>query len=163
MSLDLNDKRTNLILGAIALALIVACISSIMGPIRFTDTQAEREAAVKTRLTKIRAAESRFLNTYGYYCGSVDSLVLTGYLADSLKYVPYSDSKKFKIATSMFITKSGKAHPVMECYAEYEDYLYGLDEGRIAEAIKDANERGVFPGLKIGNLQNPGDNNGNWE
>lgn len=150
-------------MGGVVLALLVICAASIIGPIRFTDTQAEREEAVKLRLTKIRAAESRFQSTYGYYCGSVDSLVLTGFLADSLKYIPYSDNKKFEITTSTFITKSGKALPVMECCVGYEDYLYGLDEDRIADAIKDAEERGIYPGLKIGNLKNPSDNTGNWE
>lgn len=163
MSIKFGDKRTNLILGVVVLALLIVCAASIIAPLRFVETQAEREEAVKLRLTKIRAAESRFQSAYGYYCGSIDSLVSTGFLADSLKYIPYSDNKKFKITATMFKTKSGKELPVMECSAEYEDYLFGLDEDRIADAIQDAKERGVYPGLKIGNLTNPSDNTGNWE
>ena len=53
--------------------------------------------------------------------------------------------------------------PLMECGAQYQQYLNGLDENSIANLVEAANEAGLYPGLKIGDLITPNNNAGNWE
>ena len=50
----------------------------------------------------------------------------------------------------------------MECGAEYESYLDGLDEESIQQKIEEANYAGNYPGLKIGDLTTDNNNAGNW-
>lgn len=51
----------------------------------------------------------------------------------------------------------------MECRAKYVDFLDGLDRNSVANVIEDANSSGGFPGLKIGDINTPNNNAGNWE
>ena len=53
--------------------------------------------------------------------------------------------------------------PLMECGAPYESYLNGLDENLIRELTEKADEKGEYPGLRIGDTTTPNDNAGNWE
>lgn len=51
----------------------------------------------------------------------------------------------------------------MECGTQYAVYLNGMDEKQIKDITEEANNRGDFPGLKIGDITTPNDNAGNWE
>lgn len=159
----MNNKITNGSLALVVVIMAALCVLSILRPLRFDGERAQREQAVKQRLLKIRAAQSRYLKTYGEYCASMDSLVAKGFLPDSLSYVPFGDGRRFDLATSVKLMKSGTTQPLMECSARYSDYLTGLDDDEIAEITEEANTEGRFPGLKIGSLDAPNDNAGNWE
>ncbi len=43
------------------------------------------------------------------------------YLQEDAQYIPYSDGKKFTLAATAIVGKSGKQIPLMECGAAYED------------------------------------------
>lgn len=152
----------NYILGACATVLFALCLLSIFQPIHFQQEQAKREAAVKERLLKIRTAEQKYRSRHGVYTGDFTLLIKGKYLADSLQYIPYSDGKKFTLSATTIIGKSGKQTPLMECSALYEDYLDGLNEDAIQELIENANNSGIYPGLKIGDLTTDNNNAGNW-
>lgn len=158
-------RRTiNILLGLVVLALAVAIVSSIMSPINFKKEAKARENKVIERLQKIRSAEARYRQTHdGIFCTTLDSLVLTGYIADSLKYIPYSGGKQFELSDSYITTNSGNNVHVIECRAYYDDYLKGLDEDLIAGMKEEALAGGGFPGVKFGDLTLPSDNRGNWE
>ena len=153
----------NHILGALATVLAVTCILSICAPMRFDKQRATREQAVKERLVKIRYAEERYRKANGSYTDNFAALVNGGYIADSLQYIPFTENKKFHIAVSTLIGKSGRQIPMMECGAGYEDYLDGLDARSISNLIEEANNAGRYPGLKIGDITTPNNNAGNWE
>jgi len=153
----------NYVLGALAAALAVTCVLSIHAPMRFDGLRAEREQAVKERLVRIRYAEERYRQANGTYTDDFNELVRGGYLADSLQYVPFSGGKKFDIAVNMQTGKSGRQIPLMECGAEYGEYLNGLDGNSISNLVEEAESAGRYPGLKIGDLTTPNDNAGNWE
>ncbi len=153
----------NYVLGALAAALAVTCVLSIHAPMRFDGLRAEREQAVKERLVRIRYAEERYRQANGTYTDDFNELVRGGYLADSLQYVPFSGGKKFDIAVNMQTGKSGRQIPLMECGAEYGEYLDGLDGNSISNLVEEAESAGRYPGLKIGDLTTPNDNAGNWE
>ncbi len=158
-----NGKATNIILAAAVALLAYLCIGSIAAPMRFDSERQRREKAVKQRLLKIRAAEERHRAATGRYCGSADSLVAGGWLADSLRHIPYSNGKNFRLSTATTVSRSGKEVPLMECGAEYADYLDGLDENSIARLTDEAYAAGRYPGLRIGSLTEANGNAGNWE
>lgn len=153
----------NYILGGCIVILAVLCILSIRQPINFEKEQTKREAVVKERLMHIRMAEERYRKIHGTYTGSFDNLIREKLLADSLRYIPFSDKKPFVLATSIQMSKSGRQIPLMECSAGYEDYLNGLNKNEIENLTEKANMTGQFPGLKIGDLTEDNNNVGNWQ
>ncbi len=155
--------RTNHILAAIAILLCVVCATSVYAPINFEKQQARRERAVKERLVKIRHAEENYRRKHGVYAGDFKELTGSGMLPDSLQYVPFTEKRRFDLAATTQISKSGRQVPLMECGAKYNDYLEGLDANSIANLIEQANDAGRYPGLKIGDITTPNDNAGNWE
>ena len=152
----------NYILGVCVMVLFILCLLSIYQPVHFQSELSSRENVVKERLVKIRMAEEKYKKRHGTYTGNFAILVKERLLADSLQYIPFSDGKRFSLAASMQVTKSGKQVPLMECAATYEDYLDGLDEDDIQEITEKANAMGNFPGLKIGDLTTDNNNAGNW-
>ena len=155
--------KLNHILSAIAAILAVLCFFSIYSPVRFGRKKAEREAAVKARLMEIRRAEEAFRKANGVYAGSFSQLAGAGLLADSMRYVPYGEGAEFELSVTISRGQSGSMTPLMECGAPYESYLNGLDENLIRELTEKADEKGEYPGLRIGDTTTPNDNAGNWE
>lgn len=156
-------KNTNALLGCCVAVLCVLCVLSVASPMRFDHEQERRETAVKSRLVKIRLAEEHYRAVHGSYAETFDQLVKGGFLADSLRYIPYSDHKPFQLAASVVIGKSGKHIPLMECSASYDQYLDGLDKNSVSNLIEQANNAGRYPGLKVGDIAEPNGNAGNWE
>ena len=155
--------NNNYILGACLALLIILCLLSVGQPIRFQHEQAKREQAVKERLIQIKQAEERYRSKNGIYTGDFATLVKECYLASPLQYIPYSNGKKFSLAASTLVSKSGKQIPVMECGAAYSDFLGDLDEQAVQEVIDQANYAGLYPGLKIGDITTDNNNAGNWQ
>lgn len=159
MKLKINN---NYILAACVLVLAVLCVLSVSQPVRFQREQARREAVVKQRLLQIRQAEEAYRKRHGTYTADMGKLTRGRYLADSLQYIPFAGKKRFQLATTTLVSKTGKHIPLMECSAAYDDYLQGLDY----EAIQQLNDRAIgagnFPGLKIGDITTDNNNAGNW-
>lgn len=155
--------KINHILSAICIILAVLSVVSVVRPLCFDRERLHREAKVKHCLYEIRKAETAYLRLYGNYTSSLERLVASGLLSDSLKTVPFSDGKDFDISISVYTGKSGQAVPVMECGASFKTYLYGLDENRIRELTEQADSRGEYPGLKFGDITTANGNVGNWE
>ena len=118
--------------------------------------------AGETAMMQIRQAEEKYKAKHGVYTGDFPTLVKGKYLPEDAQYIPYADGKKFTLAATVIVGKSGKQIPVMECGAEYESYLDGLDEVSIQQKIEEANYAGNYPGLKIGDLTTDNNNAGNW-
>lgn len=156
-------KKINAILSVVVVALLVLCVMSVYAPIRFDRQRQQRETAVRQRLMLIRDAAERFRHDHDAYTGSLRTLVDSGYMADSAQFVPYSGGRRFRLAASTVTTRSGRTVPVMECSATYDEYLRGLDANSVRGLVSAADASGRFPGLKIGDLDTPNDNNGNWE
>jgi len=58
-----------------ALGLVAACFMSIYSDISFDEEKEAREKLVKARLMDIRNAEEQYKQTFGEYCGTIDSLI----------------------------------------------------------------------------------------
>lgn len=154
--------KTNYLLTGCVLLLVVLCFLSVNAPLRFDHERQVRETEVKTRLVAIRQAEERYCQRHGTYTGDFNALVKGGLLADSLRYIP-NTRKPFSLRASGIMGKTGRQIPVMECGARYDEYLQGLDADEVSDLTDEAMGAGRFPGLKIGDLETPNNNAGNWE
>jgi hypothetical protein len=67
------------------------------------------------------------------------------------------------LETDSIILRNGNTYPLMQCGARYDEYLYGMDEKQIEQLIVKATIYGHYPGLKIGDINTPNNNAGNWE
>ena len=153
-----------LILGALVVLLSAIVVLSVQGPINTLNEIKEREKAVISKMNVIRNAELRYRQVNGDYCGSIDSPAMAGFIEDSVKYIPFSNGVKFTIKMkTVELNSKGDLNSFMECYALYDDYLRGLDEDVISDAKQQAAKKGDFPGLRFGNIEQSGDNIGNWE
>jgi competence protein ComGC len=144
--------RHHFLLTICALLLVLICYLSVSGPMHFEKQKTEREKVVQARMAMIQQAEEKYLQIHDTYTASFDSLVKEGLLADSLRFIPYSNGKQFSLQTSIEELKSGKMEPQMLCSATYQDYLDGMNEQEIANLIMQASEKGTFPGLTVGNM-----------
>lgn len=157
-------RKINIVLAFVAAVLAGLCWISVSAPMRFDKERVRREAVVKQRLMGIRAAAERFRQRSGAYTGSLQTLVDSAGLADSLQYIPFATGKKrFHMQASSVVSRAGRSMPVMECYATYDEYLDGLDRDAIMSLTSATGAAGRFAGLKIGDLATPNDNSGNWE
>jgi len=90
-----------------------------------------------------------------------------GFVADSLCYIPFSQGDIFELIACPNTTRSGSIIQVMECCAPDSSFLKGMGkEGKrlIYNRYEEANAKGAYPGLKIGDAGNNWNNNaGNWE
>lgn len=150
------------LLGCCVLLLVVLCCLSVDAPLLFNRQRTEREYMVKHRLIEIRIAEEKYCRVHGAYTGSFEALTATKLLADSLSYIPFSQ-ERFSLKASSIVGKSGQSIPVMECGAQYSQYLNGLDKESVTNLTDAALASGRYPGLKIGDLEMPNNNKGNWE
>ena len=85
--------------------------------------------------------------------------------ASTLDIVPFTNNQaKFDLQSKMFLTKSNVEVPLFEASVPYEVYLNGLDKQQIInikeEAVKTLKK---YPGLKVGDVNSPNNNAGNWE
>lgn len=93
----------------------------------------------------------------------VDTLYPQGYAIDSLAYVPFGGGEKFEIATSVDTTKAGAPQYLFEARTPYEVYLKGVNDQEMNNLISIMKSMGRYCGLKVGDVEMPNNNAGNWE
>ena len=147
--MQLKTNNYFFILALCIMALAILCMASILSSIRFDRKRAQREQVVMERLMKIRQAEAAYLHAHGTFASDLKTLTASGLLADSLTFIPYSDGERFELETSVVTDKSGRETHTMECGAQYQQYLKGLDENSIANLIEDANINVQYPGVMV--------------
>jgi len=158
-----KNSYHNYVLLACVLLLIALCCWSVSSPLRFDHERESREMAVKARLLEIRRAAETYKASHGHYAASLYELVQAGCLADSLRLIPYAEGDTFAISVTTLSSKTDRPVPVMECKAEFAQYLKGMDEDMVSELITEAIDAGAYPGLKIGDMEYDNHNAGNWE
>ncbi len=98
----------------------------------------------------------------------IDSLFsYEGFELDSLRYIPFSKGDTFEVIAVPNTTRSGSIIQVMECNAPDSCFLKGMGKAGkrlIYNRQEDADAKGAYAGLKIGDAGNNWNNNaGNWE
>jgi hypothetical protein len=90
-----------------------------------------------------------------------------GFVADSLRYIPFAEGDTFGLAACPNTTRSGTIIQVMECCAPDSSFLKGMGKQGsriINNRAEEADAKGAYPGLKIGDIGGNWNNNaGNWE
>jgi hypothetical protein len=88
------------------------------------------------------------------------------YAIDEIKVIPNSDGQVYFLAQTTIITGSGIPVPVFEARAHNNQILSSLVEDYEQEIIN-LNEKSrlnsKYPGLKVGSVEEPNNNAGNWE
>jgi hypothetical protein len=83
---------------------------------------------------------------------------------DQMVVVPFSGGQRFEMAASSFTNaKSGTVVPLFEARAPYDMYLSDLDRQELINLKDQKRQLEKFPGLKVGSIDEPNNNAGNWE
>lgn len=85
------------------------------------------------------------------------------YDADSLRYVPFGNGATFEMAIREDSTKSGAKFYLFEAKTPYSVYLSDLNKQELDALIDTQTKLERFPGLKVGDIETPNNNAGNWE
>lgn len=87
-----------------------------------------------------------------------------GFCTDSFDIVPFTNQQvKFDMKDTMFLTKSNVTVPLFEASVPYNTYLNGLNKQEIINLNEKSKTLGKFAGLKVGDVNTPNNNAGNWE
>ena len=83
---------------------------------------------------------------------------------DEIKYIPYTDNVKFEVETNNeYTTSQGIKVPIFEIRAHYNTYLHDLNNQERVNLIDKEEKLEHYPGLKVGSVEAPNNNAGNWE
>ena len=93
----------------------------------------------------------------------LDTIFPEGFNPDSLKYVPFGNGQVFEMVTRSDTTKSGAPLNLFQAQTPYETYLSDLDRQLLIN-LKDVKTKlGKYCGLRVGDIEQPNNNAGNWE
>ena len=93
----------------------------------------------------------------------LDTLFSKDFIADSLRYIPYSNHQEFDLGAKKITTGSNVKVQVFEARADYRKWLVGLNHQLIVNLVDEKEVNKKFPGLKVGSLEEANNNAGNWE
>ncbi len=85
-----------------------------------------------------------------------------GFIVDSIAYIPFSGGKKI-VMKAIIAKVSGVDVPLFEAGAPFDYLLQGLERQLIVNLNADRDLQGRYPGLKVGSIDAPNNNAGNWE
>ena len=93
----------------------------------------------------------------------LDTIFPKGFNADSLRYVPFGNGTEFEMVTRSDTTKSGAPLNLFQAQTPYETYIGDLDHQQLVN-LKDVQTKlGKYCGLRVGDIETPNNNAGNWE
>lgn len=83
---------------------------------------------------------------------------------EQIVVVPYSNGQKFEMETATHTNAtSGIVIPLFEARAPYDMYLSDLNRQELVNLKDEKKQLDKYPGLKVGSIQEPNNNAGNWE
>jgi hypothetical protein len=83
---------------------------------------------------------------------------------DKLAYIPFSKNEKFTLkANNAYFNSNGIQIELFEASAPFKSYLHDLDHQEVLNIIDLQVKLEKFPGLKVGDVDSPNNNAGNWE
>jgi hypothetical protein len=93
----------------------------------------------------------------------MDTIFEKGFNPDSLQFVPYGNGAKFEMAIRKDTTQSGAPLNLFQAQVAYDVYLSDLNRQELIN-LKDVQEKlGKYCGLRVGDIEQPNNNAGNWE
>ena len=86
------------------------------------------------------------------------------FVAENLKVIPISEEVKVPVEMKAVIKQvSGVNVPLFEATVPYVTLLEGLDHQLLVNLYHERVDTGRYPGLKVGSIDTPNNNAGNWE
>ncbi|MCK9627077.1 MAG: hypothetical protein M0R37_00630 [Bacteroidales bacterium] len=85
-----------------------------------------------------------------------------GFIIDSLQYIPFSGKQRFEMK-AIIGKVSGVDVPLFEACAPYDILLNGLKRQLVVNLNSQRTSADKYPGLKVGSIDAPNNNAGNWE
>ena len=85
-----------------------------------------------------------------------------GFNIDQIADIPFTNGKKIEMK-SIVKQVSGVDVPLFEANIPYDDLLEGMDHQLLVNLKSERDKMNKFPGLKVGSIDNPNNNAGNWE
>ena len=83
---------------------------------------------------------------------------------DQIVVIPFSDNLRFEIEVNdEYKTSQGIHVPLFEARAPFETYLADQDKQELVNLIDKEQKLDHYPGLKVGSIDAPNNNAGNWE
>ena len=83
---------------------------------------------------------------------------------NSIVEIPFSDGMKFEIKVNNdYKTSQGIRVPLFEARAPFESYLGDLNKQELVNLIDREQKLEHYAGLKVGDVESPNNNAGNWE
>lgn len=122
----------------------------------------EEKDAEKYGIEDYEAFKSSFRRDTSYISVK-ESTFGKDYPIDSLAYVPFIDGAKFEMEAGTYETASGINIPLFEARVPFSVYLNGLNKQEIINLIDARNTQEKYPGMKVGDINTPNNNAGNWE
>ncbi len=93
----------------------------------------------------------------------LDTIFTKGFNPDSLPFVPYGNGARFEMAIRKDTTKSGAPLNLFQAQVSYDTYLKGINDQELLN-LKDLQSKlGKYCGLRVGDIETPNNNAGNWE
>lgn len=92
-----------------------------------------------------------------------DTLFGKGFNPDSLRFIPFGNGAQFEMAVRKDTTETGAPLNLFQAQAPYDSYLKGLNAQELANLKDVQGKLGKYQGLRVGDLEQPNNNAGNWE
>ncbi len=124
---------------------------------QLTDEQLERG------MTEAEGIRRGFIVRDTAFTTITDSIFKTSYPIDSMRYVPYAGGAEFNLEAGVVETASRVSVRVFEASVLNDVFLRDLDRQQVINYNELRSEIVGFPGLRVGNINTPNNNAGNWE
>jgi hypothetical protein len=95
--------------------------------------------------------------------GVKDSLFVSGYPVDSLRFVPFTGGAEFELGAGELETGSGLSVKVFEAKVHNDILLKGLNRQLVINLNDLRKKLERYPGLQVGSLTEATNHAGNWE
>lgn len=83
---------------------------------------------------------------------------------DQIIEIPFSEGKRFEVEVNNdYKTSQGIRVPLFEIRAPFESYLSDLNKQELVNLQDSEEKKGHYAGLKVGDVEAPNNNAGNWE
>ncbi len=93
----------------------------------------------------------------------LDTIFPKGFNADSMRYVPFGNGAQFEMQARSDTTEMGAPLNLFQAQTPYDTYLSDLDHQLLVN-LKDVQAKlGKYVGLRVGDIEQPNNNAGNWE
>lgn len=93
----------------------------------------------------------------------LDTIYGKGFNADSMRFVPFGNGAQFELETRDDTTKIGAPLRLFQAQTPYTVYLSELNKQELLNVIDIQSKLGKYCGLRVGDIENPNNNAGNWE